>query len=138
MPVLRGTEFDLSIGESLVNSPGNRPAVTINGNLPGPAAALERGTTVTLRVRNDLPQGSSHGPDTLHPLHGICCRQHDGVPGMSSDGIRPAKRQYRSTSNRAAPTGTTATPVSRNRAGCTGTGDRSRGAGPIARDRDSW
>ena len=33
MPVLRGTEFDLSVGETLVNFTGKiRPAVTINGS----------------------------------------------------------------------------------------------------------
>ena len=37
MPTLRGTEFDLSIGETLVNYTGStRPAVTINGTVPGP------------------------------------------------------------------------------------------------------
>ena len=59
MPTLRGTEFDLSIGETLVNYTGStRPAVTINGTVPGPLLRWKQGTTVTLRVRNDLPRGS--------------------------------------------------------------------------------
>ena len=68
MPTLRGTEFDLSIGETLVNYTGQtRPAVTINGTVPGPLLRWQEGTTVTLRVRNDLPRGSIHGPDTSCP-----------------------------------------------------------------------
>jgi len=93
MPVLRGTEFDLSVGETLVNYTGQtRPAVTINGTLPGPLLRWKEGTTVTLRVRNDLPRGSIHGPDTSIHWHGLVLPANmDGVPGMSFDGIRPGE-----------------------------------------------
>ena len=93
MPTLRGTEFDLSIGETLVNYTGStRPAVTINGTVPGPLLRWKQGTTVTLRVRNELPRGSIHGPDTSIHWHGILLPANmDGVPGMSFDGIRPGE-----------------------------------------------
>jgi FtsP/CotA-like multicopper oxidase with cupredoxin domain len=46
--VLSGTEFDLSIGETLVNFTGRtRSAVTVNGSLPAPLLRWREGTTVT-------------------------------------------------------------------------------------------
>ena len=91
--VLAGTDFDLSVGETLVNYTGQtRPAVTINGSLPAPTLRWKEGTTVTLRVRNALPRGSIHGPDTSIHWHGILLPANmDGVPGMSFDGIRPGE-----------------------------------------------
>ncbi len=93
LPVLAGTEFDLSVGETLVNYTGKvRPAVTINGSLPAPILRWKEGSTVTLRVRNDLPRGSIHGPDTSVHWHGLLLPANmDGVPGMSFDGIRPGE-----------------------------------------------
>ena len=91
--VLSGTEFDLSVGETLVNFTGEiRPAVTINGSLPAPLLRWKEGSTVVLRVRNALPAGSIHGPDTSIHWHGILLPANmDGVPGMSFDGIRPGE-----------------------------------------------
>ena len=91
--VLSGTEFDLSVGETLVNFTGKiRPAVTINGSLPAPLLRWKEGSTVVLRVRNALPAGSIHGPDTSIHWHGILLPANmDGVPGMSFDGIRPGE-----------------------------------------------
>ena len=91
--VLAGTEFDLRVGETLVNYTGAiRPAVTVNGSLPAPLLRWKEGTTVTLRVRNELPRGSIHGPDTSIHWHGILLPANmDGVPGMSFDGIRPGE-----------------------------------------------
>lgn len=91
--VLAGTEFDLRVGETLVNYTGRtRPAVTINGSLPAPTLRWKEGTTVALRVRNELPRGSIHGPDTSVHWHGILLPANmDGVPGMSFDGIRPGE-----------------------------------------------
>ena len=91
--VLAGTEFDLRVGETLVNYTGAiRPAVTVNGSLPAPLLRWKEGTTVSLRVRNELPRGSIHGPDTSIHWHGILLPANmDGVPGMSFDGIRPGE-----------------------------------------------
>ncbi len=91
--VLAGTDFTLSVGETLVNYTGKtRPAVTVNGRLPAPLLRWKEGSTVTLLVRNDLPRGSIHGPDTSIHWHGILLPANmDGVPGMSFDGIRPGE-----------------------------------------------
>jgi CopA family copper-resistance protein len=86
---LRGTDFDLTIGETPVNFTGRvRPAVTVNGSVPAPILRWKEGTTVTLRVRNALPPGSIHGHETSIHWHGIILPANmDGVPGISFDGI---------------------------------------------------
>ena len=87
--VLAGTQFDLSIGETMVNYTGKtRPAITINGSVPGPILRWKEGTRVQLRVRNDLPRGSIHGDSTSIHWHGLLLPSNmDGVPGLSFDGI---------------------------------------------------
>ena len=83
--VLRGTSFDLSIGESPMNFTGStRIAQTINGSIPGPVLRWREGDTVTLRVANRLDE------DTSIHWHGIILpADMDGVPGLSFHGIRP-------------------------------------------------
>ena len=83
--VLRGTSFDLSIGEAPMNFTGStRIAQTINGSIPGPLLRWREGDTVTLRVANRL------GEDTSIHWHGIILpADMDGVPGLSFHGIRP-------------------------------------------------
>jgi len=86
-PVLRGTEFDLTIAETPVNFSGRtRMATTVNGSLPGPTLRLREGDTVTIRVHNRL------AVDTSIHWHGfILPYQMDGVPGFSYPGIRPGE-----------------------------------------------
>ena len=49
MPVLAGTEFALSIGESPVHFTGrSRPAITVNGSLPAPTLRGREGATVII------------------------------------------------------------------------------------------
>ncbi|BDB28185.1 copper resistance system multicopper oxidase [Cupriavidus sp. P-10] len=86
-PVLRGTEFDLVIGESLVNFTGKpMVATTINGMLPGPTLRWREGDTVTIRVTNRLRE-----PTSIH-WHGIILPfGMDGVPGISFAGIAPGE-----------------------------------------------
>src|SRR5690606_8661149 len=61
-----------------------RPAMTINGSLPGPLLRWREGDTVTLRVRNRLKETTS-----IH-WHGILLPANmDGVPGLSFHGIEP-------------------------------------------------
>ncbi|MEH6416157.1 copper resistance system multicopper oxidase [Pseudomonas sp. CGJS7] len=86
--VLTGTEFDLSIGETLANFTGRvRPSVTVNGSLPAPILRWREGDTVTLRVANRLREGMT----SIH-WHGLILPANmDGVPGLSFDGIRPGE-----------------------------------------------
>lgn len=85
VPVLWGTEFDLTIGETAVNFTGApRMATTINGSIPAPILRWREGDTVTLRVTNRLRTSTS-----IH-WHGILVPfQMDGVPGLSFRGIDP-------------------------------------------------
>ena len=82
------TDFDLRIGESLVNFTGApRVAHTVNGTLPAPTLRWREGDTVTLRVTNTLRthQASIH-------WHGIVLPANmDGVPGLSFHGIEPGQ-----------------------------------------------
>jgi FtsP/CotA-like multicopper oxidase with cupredoxin domain len=86
--VLRGTSFDLSIGETPVNFTGApRIAHTINGTIPGPVLRWREGDTVTLRVANRI----GHHDASIH-WHGmILPAEMDGVPGLSFHGIRPGE-----------------------------------------------
>ena len=92
-PVLTGTDFDLSIGESPVNFTGRtRIGVAVNGSVPAPTLRWREGTTVELRVSNTLPPNSIHGRQTSIHWHGILLPANmDGVPGMSFDGIGPGE-----------------------------------------------
>ncbi|AEC19638.1 copper-resistance protein, CopA family protein [Pusillimonas sp. T7-7] len=85
--VLRGTEFNLEIGESPVNFTGSpRMATTVNGSLPAPTLRWREGDTVTIRVKNRLNETTS-----IH-WHGIILPfQMDGVPGISFTGIPPGE-----------------------------------------------
>lgn len=89
IPELRGSEFDLAIGQTPVDFTGRvRPAVTVNGSLPAPTLRLREGSTVTLRVHNALPRGAVHGEQTSVHWHGLILPANmDGVPGLSFDGI---------------------------------------------------
>ncbi|MCW3149159.1 copper resistance system multicopper oxidase [Stutzerimonas stutzeri] len=82
---LSGTEFNLTIDAMTVDFTGNRrTAMAINGSIPGPLLRWREGDTVTLRVRNRLPQ------DTSIHWHGILLPANmDGVPGFSFAGIAP-------------------------------------------------
>ena len=84
---LRGTEFDLAIGETAVNLTGRASVATaVNGTLPAPVLYWREGDTVTLRVRNTLDVETS-----IH-WHGILLPSDmDGVPGLSFHGIAPGE-----------------------------------------------
>jgi CopA family copper-resistance protein len=86
--VLTGTDFDLNLGETLVNFTGSpRVAHTVNGSLPAPILRWKEGDTVTLRASNRLREGDA----SIH-WHGILLPANmDGVPGLSFNGIRPGE-----------------------------------------------
>ncbi len=83
--ILSGTELDLTIDSlSVAFSGRERTAMAINGSIPGPLLRWREGDTVTLRVRNRLPQ------DTSIHWHGILLPANmDGVPSFSFAGISP-------------------------------------------------
>ena len=85
--VLSGTDFELTIGETLMNFTGSpRFAVTVNGAVPAPTLRWREGNTVTLRVTNTLRE------DTSIHWHGILLPANmDGVPGLSFNGVRPGE-----------------------------------------------
>ena len=84
---LRGTEFDLVVGETPVNFTGHaRMATTVNGSLPGPTLRWREGDTVTIRVTNRMSRMTAiHWHGMLVPY------QMDGVPGLSFAGIAPGQ-----------------------------------------------
>ena len=86
-PVLRGTQFDLSVEETPVNITGRQAiATTINGMLPGPILQWREGDTVVLNVTNRL-----HEPTSIH-WHGLLVPSNmDGVPGLSFPAIDPGQ-----------------------------------------------
>lgn len=85
--ILEGTEFHLTIEETVVNVTGKPViATTVNGMLPGPTLKWKEGDTVTIHVTNNLPVSSS-----IH-WHGIILPfQMDGVPDISYKGIDPGE-----------------------------------------------
>ena len=86
-PDLSGTEFDLAIGETLMDFTGSpRVAVTVNDSLPAQTLRWREGDVVTLRVANRLREETS-----IH-WHGIFVPANmDGVPGLSFNGIQPGE-----------------------------------------------
>ncbi len=87
VPELRGTDFSLDVGRTLVNFTGRDVwANTVNGSLPAPILRWREGDTVRLRVSNRLREDTS-----LH-WHGILLPANmDGVPGLSFHGISPGE-----------------------------------------------
>jgi len=85
--VLEGTEFHLTIDETVVNITGKHVIATaINGMLPAPTLKWREGDEVTIHVTNNLPVSSS-----IH-WHGIILPfQMDGVPNISFPGIAPGE-----------------------------------------------
>jgi L-ascorbate oxidase len=77
--------YDLSIGATTLDVTGTpRPALAINGGVPGPVLRFREGEDLTINVANTLDVDTSihwHGL-ILHP-------SQDGVPGISYDGIKP-------------------------------------------------
>ncbi|HSG60646.1 MAG TPA: copper resistance system multicopper oxidase [Pseudomonadales bacterium] len=84
---LRGTEFFLEIGESIVNFTGEpQIAKTVNNMLPSPTLVWREGDEVTIHVKNNLKEDTS-----LH-WHGMILPfEMDGVPGFGFDGIKPGE-----------------------------------------------
>ncbi len=87
IPELSGKEFNLNIGESIVNFTGS-PAIatTVNNSISGPTLRWREGDEITINVTNNLKEDAS-----IH-WHGIIIPTHmDGVPGISFPGIKPGE-----------------------------------------------
>jgi L-ascorbate oxidase len=82
--VLAGT-YNLSIGDKVLNVTGkDRPAMAINGTVPGPVLRFKEGEELIINVTNKLDV------DTSIHWHGLILPfQQDGVPGISFPGIKP-------------------------------------------------
>jgi CopA family copper-resistance protein len=85
LPMLGGSEYDLTIGRHAVNFTGSPAVATlVNGSLPGPLLRWREGDTVSIRLHNALREDAS-----IH-WHGIVLPSTmDGVPGLSFAGIPP-------------------------------------------------
>jgi len=78
-------EYDLYVTDSLVNFTGKiRPAVALNGHLPGPTLRFIEGDTAVVRVHNRLK-----GATSMH-WHGLVLpNAQDGVPYLNTAPILP-------------------------------------------------
>lgn len=76
--------YDLTLEERTVNINGaDRPAVTVNGQFPGPLLRLREGEEAVIRVTNRLDKASS-----IH-WHGLILpASMDGAPGFSTGFVR--------------------------------------------------
>ncbi len=83
MPALAQT-IDLTLEQRLVNINGqDRPAVTVNGQFPGPLLRLREGEEAVIRVTNRMREASS-----IH-WHGLILpASMDGAPGFSAGFVR--------------------------------------------------
>ena len=84
--------YDLTLSAITVNYGGKeRPAMAINGSIPGPTLRFAEGDDAVIRVKNDLKEDTS-----LH-WHGILLpNDQDGVPHVNMAPIKPGEtREFR-------------------------------------------
>ncbi|MDP3659626.1 copper resistance system multicopper oxidase [Phenylobacterium sp.] len=84
----QAAEYDLVLAPATVTTAGRPgPAITVNGQIPGPTLHFREGETATVRVTNNLKDTSS-----VH-WHGILLdSKEDGVPGFNGFvGIKPGQ-----------------------------------------------
>ncbi len=84
--------YDLTLSAITVNYGGKeRPAMAINGSIPGPTLRFTEGDDAVIRVKNDLKEDTS-----LH-WHGILLpNDQDGVPHVNMAPITPGEtREFR-------------------------------------------
>jgi len=80
-------EYDLTIARGTVNFTGkDRPAMTINGGIPGPVVEITEGDDAVLRVHNAMDV-----PTSIH-WHGLLVPPDmDGVPFVTYPPIQPGE-----------------------------------------------
>jgi len=79
--------YELVVSRQSVTIDGEaRPAITLNGMLPGPTLTFELGDEAVIAVRNDLDE-----PTSVH-WHGLLLPQsQDGVPFLTTPEIAPGR-----------------------------------------------
>ena len=84
-PTGKRIEYDLTIDEQTVDMTGKlRPAITINGTIPGPTMRFTEGDVAVIHLHNKLKKEAS-----LH-WHGLLVPNiQDGVPYVSTPPIMP-------------------------------------------------
>mgnify|MGYP000711515673 FL=1 len=78
-------EYDLYVRNAPVNFTGvTRPAMTINGSIPGPVLYFTEGDTAVIRVHNLMDT------ETSFHWHGLLVpNDQDGVPYLTSAPVKP-------------------------------------------------
>ena len=86
----RTVHYDFYITETVISPDGiPKPALLVNGQMPGPTIEANWGDTVTITVYNWLNENGT----TLH-FHGIRMdrnNEHDGVPSVTQCPIAPGR-----------------------------------------------
>jgi FtsP/CotA-like multicopper oxidase with cupredoxin domain len=89
----REVSYDLTIAQTKLSLAGKpRPALTINGGIPGPTLRFREGDTAVLTVHNSLKNDET----SIH-WHGLLVpNSEDGVPYLTTPPIKPgASRTFR-------------------------------------------
>lgn len=86
--VLTGKEITLTAKASSQElAPGKTvPVWTFNNSVPGPQIRVKQGDTVTIHLKNELPEPTSihwHGLPVPNPM--------DGIPGVTQNAVQPGK-----------------------------------------------
>ena len=92
MAPARTVKYDLTLSAITVDFSGRpRPAMAINGSIPGPTLRFAEGDDAVIRVKNDLQEDTS-----LH-WHGVLLpNDQDGVPHVTMAPITPGEtREFR-------------------------------------------
>lgn len=86
MQVLTGNAFTLTAKESMLHLDDQtmKTAWTYNGTVPGPQLRVKQGETISVTLKNELPE-----PVTIH-WHGLPVPNNmDGIPGVTQNAVKP-------------------------------------------------
>lgn len=86
MEVLTGNTFTLTAKENMLHLDDKtmKNAWTYNGTVPGPQLRVKQGETISVTLKNELPE-----PVTIH-WHGLPVPNNmDGIPGVTQNAVKP-------------------------------------------------
>ncbi len=86
MEVLTGNTFTLTAKEFMLHLDDKtmKNAWTYNGTVPGPQLRVKQGETISVTLKNELPE-----PVTIH-WHGLPVPNNmDGIPGVTQNAVKP-------------------------------------------------